>query len=159
MRPHPPNLHSPQDASAPAERSASANRVPGQPLFLAALNCHCIDPNREFVLNPAAWSNPANGVYGTAARYYSDYRYQRRPDEELSLGRTFRIRERMSFSVRGEFFNVFNRTYMNNPTSGNALATPTRNASGVPVSGFGMINTGSLNNFPRNGQVIARFQW
>jgi hypothetical protein len=36
------------------------NRVPGQPLFLKDLNCHCIDPNRDFVLNPAAWSNPAS---------------------------------------------------------------------------------------------------
>lgn len=114
---------------------------------------------REFVLNPAAWSNPANGVFGTSARFYNDYRYQRRPDEELSLARLFRIREHMSFMIRGEFFNVFNRTYMNNPTSGNAQATPTRNASGVPVSGFGMINTGSVNNFPRHGQIVARFQW
>jgi len=29
------------------------NRVPGQPLFLKDLNCHCFDPNTNFVLNPA----------------------------------------------------------------------------------------------------------
>ena len=114
---------------------------------------------KQFVLNPAAWTNPANGVYGTSAEFYNDYRYQRRPDEELSLARTFRIRERMSFTVRGEFFNVFNRTQMNNPTSGNAQTTPTVNSSGVPVSGFGMINTGSIFNFTRHGQIVGRFQW
>ena len=35
------------------------NRVAGQPLFLKDLNCHCIDPNKDFVLNKDAWSNPA----------------------------------------------------------------------------------------------------
>ncbi|HYP14454.1 MAG TPA: TonB-dependent receptor, partial [Bryobacteraceae bacterium] len=33
-------------------RGTYANRVPGEPLFLKDLNCHCIDPNKEFVLNP-----------------------------------------------------------------------------------------------------------
>jgi hypothetical protein len=40
-------------------RGRFSSRVPGQPLFLKDLNCHCIDPNKEFVLNPAAWSDPA----------------------------------------------------------------------------------------------------
>ena len=135
------------------------NRVPGQPLFLQDLNCHCIDPNKQFVLNPAAWANPANGVYGASAPFYNDYRYQRRPDEELSLARTFRLREHMSFMVRGEFFNPFNRTQMNNPVVTNPQATQTLSASGVPVSGFGMISTGSVFNFPRHGQIVARVQW
>jgi len=39
-------------------RGTFANRVPNQPLFLKDLNCHCIDPNKDFVLNPAAWSDP-----------------------------------------------------------------------------------------------------
>ena len=135
------------------------NRVPGQPLFLQDLNCHCVDPNKQFVLNPAAWANPANGVYGASAPFYNDYRYQRRPDEELSLARTFRLREHMSFMVRGEFFNPFNRTQMNNPVVTNPQATQTLSASGVPVSGFGMISTGSVFNFPRHGQIVARVQW
>ena len=42
-------------------RSTMANRVPGEPPFLKDLNCHCIDPNKDFVLNPAAWSDPARG--------------------------------------------------------------------------------------------------
>jgi hypothetical protein len=42
-------------------RGTVANRVPGQPLFLKDLNCHCFDPNNEFVLNPAAWAEPAAG--------------------------------------------------------------------------------------------------
>jgi hypothetical protein len=140
-------------------QSTFANRVPGVPLFTKDLNCHCIDPKNDFVLNPGAWSDPAPGQFGTAAAYYNDYRYQRRPAESASLGRIFRIREGMSLAIRAEFFNVFNRTEINNPTSTNALATQTRNAAGVPTGGFGYINPGSLYSNPRTGQLVARFQF
>jgi hypothetical protein len=147
------------------------NRVPGQPLFLKDPNCHCIDPNKDFVLNPAAWSNPAPGTFGTAAGYYNDYRYQRHPLEQLGIGRLFTIRERMSLQIRVEFFNVFNRANMADPISTNALATPTRSNTGVPTAGFGYINSQSLGNGstlnnntglggnPRQGQLLVRFQF
>ena len=50
-----------------------ANRVPGQPLFTQDINCHCFDPNKTFILNQAAWSEPGPGQWGTGAAYYSDY--------------------------------------------------------------------------------------
>jgi len=140
-------------------RGTFANRVPGQPLFLKDPNCHCIDPNKDFILNPAAWSDPAPGQFGTAAAYYNDYRQQRRPAETASLGRLFRIREGMSLEVRAEFFNVFNRTEFNNPDSTNALAPPIVNSAGVPTSGFGRVNPGSVFSPPRSGQLVARFQF
>ena len=139
--------------------SSLANRVAGQPLFLKDLNCHCIDPNTEFVLNPAAWTDPAAGQWGTSAAYYNDYRQQRRPAEQLGVGRIFGIHEGITLQIRAEFFNVFNRTEMNSPTSGNALQTPVKNAAGVPTAGFGYINSTSLASSPRNGQLIARFQF
>ncbi|MCU1339010.1 MAG: hypothetical protein JWO19_4591 [Bryobacterales bacterium] len=132
------------------------NRVPGVPLFTQDLNCHCFDPNKEFVLNPAAWANPPLGQFGTAAAYYDDYRQQRRPVESVSLARSIRFRERMSLMIRAEFTNIFNRTQMNDPTSTNAFATQTRTA-GQPTAGFGWINTSSVNNPPRQGTVVARF--
>src|SRR6266567_5258181 len=146
------------------------NRVAGQPLFTKDLNCHCIDPNKDFVLNPQAWSSPAAGTFGTAAGYYNDYRYQRHPLEQLGIGRLFSIRERMSLQLRIEFFNVFNRANMSDPVSTNALATQTRN-NGVPTAGFGYINSQSLGNGstlnnntglggnPRQGQLLLRFQF
>jgi hypothetical protein len=140
-------------------RGAFANRAPGQQLFLKDPNCHCIDPNKDFVLNPAAWSDPAAGQFGTAAAYYNDYRYARRPAESASLGRIFRIREGMTVQVRAEFFNVLNRTEFNNPDSTNALLSQNRNVAGVPTSGFGRINPGSLYSSPRTGQIVARFQF
>ena len=140
-------------------RSTFSNRVPGQALFLKDLNCHCIDPNKELVLNPAAWSDPAIGQWGTAAAYYNDYRQQRRPAEQLGVGRLFRIRESMSLEFRGEFFNLFNRTEMGNPSSGNALQALTTNALKVPTAGFGYINATSLNSGPRQGQLLLRFKF
>jgi len=142
------------------QRGTFANRVPGQPLFLKDLNSHSTDPNKEFVLNPKAWSDPAQGDWGYSAVYYSDYRTQRRPSEQLSLGRLFRISERMQVSIRAEFFNVFNRTYMVDPDSGNAQATQVVDANGKVISGFGRINTGASTTqdfMPRSGQIVARF--
>jgi hypothetical protein len=110
------------------------------------------------VLNPAAWTDPGPGQWGTSAAYYNDYRYARRPDEQMSIGKVFRLTESKTLQIRAEFFNVFNRTYLNNPDSGNAAATPTLDR-GVPVSGFGRISSGSTFNPPRNGQLVARFQW
>jgi hypothetical protein len=118
-------------------RGTYANRVPGVPVYMKDPNCHCIDPNKDFILNPAAWTDPAPGQFGTAAAYYTDYRYARRPTESASFGRLFRIREGMSFEVRGEFFNIFNRTQFNNPDSTNAVAPQVKNATtGIPTSGL-----------------------
>ncbi|MEI9971298.1 MAG: TonB-dependent receptor [Ignavibacteriota bacterium] len=134
------------------------NRVPGVPLFTKNLNCNCIDPNKDFVLNPAAWSDAAPGTWGSAAPYYDDYRGERRPTEQASLGRMFHIREKMFFEIRAEFFNLFNRYYLGNPTSSNPAATQVvRNA--VPISGFGYINANSPGANQRNGQLVARFQF
>jgi hypothetical protein len=140
-------------------QSTLFSRVPGVPMFTQDLNCHCFDPNRTFVLNPAAWSNPAPGQWGTAAAYYSDFRYERRPVENLSLGRVFRIKERASLQIRAEFTNIFNRTEFNNPTVTNPLATQTTSGTGQTTAGYGYINNGTTFSAPRQGQLIARFQF
>ena len=67
-----------------------ANRVPGVPLFLKDLNSQ-VDPRTDFVLNPAAWTDPAPGQWGVSAPFYGDFRYQRRPNEAMNFGRNFRI--------------------------------------------------------------------
>jgi hypothetical protein len=133
-------------------------RVPGVPLFTKNLNCHCFDPNKTFVLNPAAWVNPALGQFG-ASPYYTDYRYQRRPGENMSIGRQFRIRESMILSVRAEFQNLFNRTEVNNPTVTNPQAPQTVSSAGLTTGGFGYINNTSLAVPPRTGTLVARFQF
>ena len=136
-------------------RGTRMNRVEGQPLFLKDLNCHCFDPYKDLVLNPAAWKDAGPGEWGTSAAYYNDYRQQRRPDEQLSLGRTFRFRERFDLQFRGEFFNAFNRTVLAAPSSGNPTATVTTTPGLGLSGGFGFIN-GLSSGTPRNGQVVIR---
>jgi hypothetical protein len=138
-------------------RGTFANRIPSQPLFTVDLNCHCFDPTRTFVLKPPAWANPAPGAFGTSAAYYGDYRYQRRPVENMSFGRNFRIKERAGLEFRVEFTNIFNRTEVNNPSGTNPLATQTRNANGQLIGGFGLISTASLFSPNRQGMLVGRF--
>jgi hypothetical protein len=160
-----------------------ANRVPGQPLFLQDLNCHCFDPNKEFVLNPKAWADPADGQFGTGAAYYSDYRYQRQPQENLALGRDFNLTHegRVRLNIRAEFTNIFNRSRLPVTTTAfnttNATATRTFvDATGRTVTvtpdqgghvdgkvsgGFGFLNTSSAPSTPasRQGQIVARIMF
>jgi hypothetical protein len=149
-------------------QSTYANRASGHPLFLKDLNCHCIDPNKDFVLNPDAWTQPLPGQFGVSNPFYGDYRYARTPSEQLGLGRIFRIGEHVRFRIRAEFFNPFNRSYLNQPASANAQQTQTRNALGVATGGFGYITPGPINSAigtasstgnPRSGQLVARFEF
>jgi hypothetical protein len=140
-------------------RNTLFTRVPGVPLYLTNINGP-IDANKQFVLNPAAWSEPAAGQWGYAAPYYSDYRGRRLPNEQASLGRLFPLREGITLEFRVEFTNIFNRRVWNSPSSSNPLATQTYNGSGVPSSGFGYIaNTAPPIANWRNGQALIRLQF
>jgi hypothetical protein len=145
----------------------------GQPLYLQNLNCHCFDPNTSFVLNPAAWTNPAPGQYGGPA-YSNDFRGERRPVENFAFGRQFRFKERVTMNVRAEFTNIFNRTYLNNPAvNGTGISPQTAPTCKLPsgsngacstaglliVSGFGAINNSTTLYPPRTGQIVARFDF
>jgi hypothetical protein len=166
-------------ATAGATTSSSEQfRVPGQPLYTKNLNCGCINPYSDIVLNPNAWANPVAGSFGPATgTYYSDFRSARRPQENMNFGRTFRFHEdKMAFSIRAEFVNIFNRTQIGNPST-TAPGTPaTKNNLGQYSSGFGAINltvsgpntaptytqnavVGQLYQLPRTGTLIARFSF
>jgi hypothetical protein len=135
------------------------NRVAGEPLFLKDLNSGDVDPNKDFVLNPKAWADPAQGEWGTSPAFYDDFRFQRRPEEQLSFGRSFHFGARTRFDLRAELFNPFNRTLMNNPDAQNPLQTPRVDAQGKPIAGFGRIDTGSVFGPQRSGQVVTRISW
>jgi hypothetical protein len=152
-------------------------RVPGQPLYLKDLNCRCINPYSDIVLNPAAWANPANGTFGPATgTYYTDFRSARRPQENFNIGRTFHFGQenRFGFQIRAEFVNIFNRTQIGNPSTTAPASAPSKNLAGQYTGGFGTINltvsgpntaptytqnavVGQLFALPRTGTLIARF--
>jgi hypothetical protein len=138
------------------------------PLYLKDINCGCNDPTKDIVLNPAAWTDQAPGVFGSGTTYYGDFRGQRRPVESFSLGKRFSFRERFSLSIRGEFFNPFNRNEsLSDPVTSSPSNPPTRDARGLLTGGFGYINYTAISSnsvggtipSPRTGQIVARFEF
>jgi Carboxypeptidase regulatory-like domain len=141
-----------------------ANRVPGQKLFLHSLNSHGGDPRTTFFLNPAAWANPAAGTYATSKPFYGDYRNARQPSEQLGFGKVFPLKERLKFSLRADFFNVFNRwVYPNLQNTGNPFQAAQYGGDGSIVNGFGYLGdsiSGAGGNYaPRSGEFVARIQF
>jgi hypothetical protein len=153
-----------------------ANRVPGQRLFTVDPNCHCYDPNQTFLLNPKAWADPDPGQFGNSPAYYNDYRTQRRPQENMNIGRTFTIREGVTFNLRLEVTNVFNRSYWNSPSAQNltnahldctVATTPgCYLPNGNTNTGFGkLVTTGvtafgtTANLLPRQGLLVGRLNF
>ena len=141
-----------------------ANRVPGQKLFLHSLNSHGGDPRTTFFLNPAAWANPAAGTYATSKPFYGDYRNARQPSEQLGFGKVFPLKERLKFSLRADFFNVFNRwVYPNLQNTGNPFQAAQYGGDGSIVNGFGYLGdsiSGAGGNYaPRSGEFVARIEF
>ncbi len=145
------------------------NRVPGVNPFLFNPNCGCFNPQTQSILNPAAWSDPGSGQWGTAAPFYNNYRWQRQPAESMSFGRNFRFGKegRVNLFVRAEFQNIFNRLFLSPPQSGNqglapggspaTILTPLVTSNGVLTSGYGYINTvEGAGAQPRSGQLVGR---
>ena len=98
------------------------------------LNCGCIDPYKDLVLNPNAWVEVPEGTHSPASPYFNDYRQARRPSEQFSLGRRISLakwKEGMAFQIRAEFFNAFNRMQLAQPSSGNSDAGTTRAGNGT----------------------------
>jgi hypothetical protein len=79
----------------------------------------------------------------------------------MNFGRTFQIREGISLNVRAEFFNVFNRVTLGNPSNSNPTQVTNVNSLTGAISGFGYYNIGSASNFggQRNGQLVARIRF
>jgi len=138
------------------------NRVPGQTIWVKDPGCHCIDPNKDTaLLNKAAWQDVTQGQWGFSAPTYSDYRWQRMANEQMSLGRTFYIgaERRVKLTTRIEMFNAFNRITLPAPTSGNPAANTTYNSLGQVTGGYGFINTLSGVGGARNGQGVVRLEF
>jgi len=128
------------------------------------VNCHCYDPTKTQVLNPAAWVPVPNGQWAGDQSSIRYYRGIRRPTESANLSRNFRFKERYSLQIRVEMNNVFNRLMLPQPTSAGANfgAVPS-SVNGQFTGGFGTFGnlpTGAaLPGASRSGLFVARFQF
>ena len=103
-------------------------------------------------LNPAAFVDPPsspNSGYplrvGTSPRYIPNTRGPGHENEDFGIIKNTRITERVSFQIRCDMFNVFNRTGRGDPD--------TNLSDGYPADGgtFGLITS------PMNGPRIVQF--
>jgi hypothetical protein len=98
-------------------------------------------PNRTFdrYLNPAAFAQPALGTYGNMGNY--SILAPGAITVDMSLSRTFRIRERSSVQLRVEAFNLPNHVNPGTPTG---------------VSGSGGVFAPSVSlNSPNFGRILS----
>jgi hypothetical protein len=103
------------------------------------------DPLANPWFNKAAFAIPASYQFGTAARSYTELRAPNSYNESFGLMRRIRLNEKASLSIRGEFFNAFNRVVF-----------------GAPVANVSAVNLGrvtTLANSRRQGQVSARIDF
>ncbi len=143
------------------------------PLYTQGVNINdhsSFNPATTQVLNPAAWAPcPQNAACASTSVYYRDFRGPRTPTENANIGRNFRFGPEGKFNlfIRAEFVNIFNRTLLPNPTTGNPQNAPGA-SSGIYSSGFGVINTylptGSIYGTApylqgRTGTLVARFSF
>jgi hypothetical protein len=103
------------------------------------------DPLANPWFNKAAFGIPASYQFGSAARSYTDLRAPNSYNESFGLARRILLSEKVALSIRGEFFNAFNRVVFGAPVAN------------VSAANFGRVTNQA--NSPRQGQVSARIDF
>jgi hypothetical protein len=124
--------------------SARCSYVPGQPLRNPDWNPR--DPNSKYI-NPAAFIQPANMVYGTVAARIAQLRTPNQLNEDVAMSKTFYLgKENTSLEFRASAFNIANRHLLGGLSTGLTGAT------------FGTFSN-PQNNQPRNIQFSLRLSF
>ncbi len=116
------------------------NLVSGTPL-----TADHTDPLANAWINKSAFAIPGNFQFGNAARSYNELRQQMLSNESFGVTKQLKLAERMTFTLRGEFFNAFNRVQFGSPQSN------------FSASNFGRVT--SQANSPRQGLVSLRLDF
>jgi hypothetical protein len=125
------------------------DRVAGQSILTTSATSGSFDPFKDRQFNRAAFADPNAGRTGNTPfrlgnfpRNNTDARSWGYKNEDFSIIRTFRIREPLTFQLKGELLNAFNRHIF---SAGN---------QGVNDPNFGLV-TGTIDG-PRNVQFTFR---
>lgn len=116
------------------------NLISGQALTVDHPN-----PLGDAWFNRAAFAVPASFQFGTAARSYTEMRASNFANESVGLMKRIILHEALTLTVRGEFFNTFNRVVFGAPVSN------------VSAANFGRVT--SQSNSPRQGLVALRLDF
>jgi hypothetical protein len=93
-----------------------------------------------------AYQQHLNFTFNNIGPYMNGVRQRVHPLVDLSLFKQFKIKERTSFEIRGEFFNVLNTPNFGGP--GNSTGTST----------YGLVTLTQAND-PRLTQLTARINF
>jgi hypothetical protein len=128
------------------------------------INCHCFDPAKTVVLNPAAWQTIPDATWTADTSTYSFFRGARHPMEAMNFARNFVIMEKYTLQIRMELQNVFNRVQLPNPATAFSPANVATSYQTAPngnyIGGFGTLGNSTVAAYlgtPRTGQLVARF--
>jgi hypothetical protein len=121
------------------------NVVAGQPLHGPYDSRGSFNPRADLYINQSAFASPAPFTFGNAPRYFDSLRSFGLVDWDATLQKKFPITERLSFGLKGEFFNVLNIVNFGGPNAD------------IQSAAFGKITT--INGNPRNGQVSGTLSW
>lgn len=138
------------------------NLVSGQPLLN---NVNDSNWTTTPWFNPKAYSVPAAYTFGNEGRVLSTARTPGTVDEDMVLMKSFWLarNERVMMTLKGEFFNVFNRHKIQVPMgwdSGSNMSMPFAAAGSSSCPGTMPCNFGAV--YPdgsRTGMISARITW
>ncbi len=103
------------------------------------------DPAKNLYLNIAAFPTQLPYVIGNQTRYNPKARGFWNKNENISLSKTFPVKERFKLDFRGEAFNLLNRTIFGNPNAN------------LNSNAFGQVT--SQSNAPRQMQLALKLYW
>ncbi|HZL55686.1 MAG TPA: hypothetical protein VFC21_01310, partial [Bryobacteraceae bacterium] len=101
-------------------------------LNCTGLNPILPDPNHDFYLNIAAFSNPLVGTYGNCGR--NNFRGPRRVNLDFSMIKDIHVTETQAVQFRMEMFNAPNHVESGGPNSSWGNSSP---APAAPSASFG----------------------
>jgi hypothetical protein len=114
----------------------------------SGLSAHEVALGKGSYFNPTAFANPGDERAGSAPRYLSACRSDPIRSLDQSIEKTFKIAERVSLEIRGEFFNA-----LNHPNFG---APNTRFSSADSPGSFGLFQDSQPTDQSRHGQLGLR---
>jgi hypothetical protein len=119
--------------------------VAGQPLYGPNDSRGSFNPSVDKYINAGAFASPAPFTFGNAPRYFDSLRAFGLRDWDVALQKRFPITERISLSLRGEFFNALNTVNFGAPNAD------------IQSAAFGKVT--SIVGNPRNGQLSGTLSW
>jgi hypothetical protein len=110
-------------------------------------------------LTPTAFTSPALGTYGNLG--YNNIKGPGEVQINMAVSRTFAVREKMTFQLRVEAFNVINHVNFSTPNTvpltANILTAPTNSANFGAITSDISGNNGLAGGDPRILQVAGKF--